>query len=311
MKILALLDDRPGNNNQTISVAEKLAPGGKYETLQVEYSFAAGLPNFLVGDASLSGLNFEEDISKINPDIVISSGRRLARLSAYLKQNTDCFNICLMWPGNAENFDMIFVPEHDAVPEEENIYRITGAPNRIDEEYLVQQKEYWQDKLPDFKGKTLGILAGGISNEEALEVIQMANTTNLPAYVSTSRRTSANVANSFRKHLAKENYVYDFQDGEKNHYENPYGGILALADYIICTGDSVGMLSEACSTGKPVFVYESTPKAKIARFHHQLHQKGMVKSLLLGKFEKWSYKPLCTRDEVVEQVQKALKSQSI
>src|SRR3546814_9290061 len=36
--------------------------------------------------------------------------------------------------------------------------------------------------------------------------------------------------------------------------ENPYFGILALADHVVVTGDSVNMVSEAASTGKPVHV---------------------------------------------------------
>ena len=35
---------------------------------------------------------------------------------------------------------------------------------------------------------------------------------------------------------------------------NPYPGLLACADRIVCTADSVNMLSEACATHLPVFV---------------------------------------------------------
>ena len=37
--------------------------------------------------------------------------------------------------------------------------------------------------------------------------------------------------------------------------DNPYLGYLALADYLIVTGDSISMASECCYTGKPVFIY--------------------------------------------------------
>jgi mitochondrial fission protein ELM1 len=36
--------------------------------------------------------------------------------------------------------------------------------------------------------------------------------------------------------------------------ENPYPGLLAHADRIVCTADSVNMISEACATRAPVFV---------------------------------------------------------
>ena len=36
--------------------------------------------------------------------------------------------------------------------------------------------------------------------------------------------------------------------------ENPYLGILALADRLIVTGESISMISEALVTGRPVHV---------------------------------------------------------
>src|SRR5581483_2108548 len=38
--------------------------------------------------------------------------------------------------------------------------------------------------------------------------------------------------------------------------DNPYFGYLAVADAFIVTGDSMSMLAEACSTGRPVHVFE-------------------------------------------------------
>src|SRR5262249_36397001 len=38
--------------------------------------------------------------------------------------------------------------------------------------------------------------------------------------------------------------------------DNPYLGFLALADTVIVTGDSMSMIAEACSTGRPVHIFE-------------------------------------------------------
>src|SRR5690606_31225081 len=37
---------------------------------------------------------------------------------------------------------------------------------------------------------------------------------------------------------------------------NPYAGLLAWADRIVCSPDSVNMITEACATSAPVFVFE-------------------------------------------------------
>ena len=49
------------------------------------------------------------------------------------------------------------------------------------------------------------------------------------------------------------NYCYRWQAADN---ENPYMGILAWADRLIVTGDSIAMLSEACATRKPVMIFD-------------------------------------------------------
>lgn len=50
-------------------------------------------------------------------------------------------------------------------------------------------------------------------------------------------------------------YLYAWQE-KRIAPANPYYGFLGLADAVIATGDSVSMCSEACATGRPVFIYE-------------------------------------------------------
>ena len=49
-------------------------------------------------------------------------------------------------------------------------------------------------------------------------------------------------------------YFYAWRPGAEAK-GNPYRGYLALADAFVVTGDSESILAEACSTGKPVYVY--------------------------------------------------------
>jgi mitochondrial fission protein ELM1 len=73
---------------------------------------------------------------------------------------------------------------------------------------------------------------------------------------------------------------------------NPYFGYLGLADAIVVTSDSVSMVSEACATGKPVYVYAlGNGGARLQRFHQSLFQAGITRPFM-GNLEKWSYSPL-------------------
>ena len=61
--------------------------------------------------------------------------------------------------------------------------------------------------------------------------------------------------------------------------DNPYFGLLGLADFIVVTADSVNMVSEAASTGKPVYV-AALPggSAKFWNFHQRLMEEGVTRA---------------------------------
>ena len=53
--------------------------------------------------------------------------------------------------------------------------------------------------------------------------------------------------------LEAPHYLHHWRAGDN---DNPYFGILGLADKFIVTADSISMLSEACATGKPVYMFD-------------------------------------------------------
>ncbi len=60
---------------------------------------------------------------------------------------------------------------------------------------------------------------------------------------------------------------------------NPYPAILCVCDQLVNCGDSASMLGEACSTGKPVFIYD-LPKRHFSKataaLGHVLSQTGLI-----------------------------------
>jgi len=287
MKILALLDGRPGNDNQTIAIAEKL---GEYETLKVEFGFWAKLPNFLLG-RSLIGV--KTPISQA-PDIVISTGRKLARVAAYMKLKTHCKAIQLMHPQmNIANFDLVFVPEHDGIVPHKNLHTTFGAPNRIDAELL--QKHY--GKFPSDINVAL------IGNISVQDVAKLAKIPNL--YVSTSRRTKLEVIEELN--IIHPMFMYVWEPAKEKPLENPYYNLLDAAKNIIVSADSVGMISEACTTGKNVFVFGSAKKSKFKNFIIRLIKGGYLKPI--SDFgASWEVKKLSTRDHVVKIIKNYIES---
>jgi mitochondrial fission protein ELM1 len=73
--------------------------------------------------------------------------------------------------------------------------------------------------------------------------------------------------------------------------ENPYLGLLAHADALVVTGESVNMVSEAAATGKPVHLVSlEGGSAKFRRFHDLFRRTGIARAFT-GTIERWSYPP--------------------
>ncbi|CAH8357646.1 unnamed protein product [Eruca vesicaria subsp. sativa] len=90
---------------------------------------------------------------------------------------------------------------------------------------------------------------------------------------------------------------------------NPYMGHLAWGDAFVVTADSVSLISEACSTGKPVYVIGADYcKWKIADFHKSLRERGVVRPFtgLEDMSESWSYPPLNDTTEAAMRIRSAL-----
>ncbi len=101
-----------------------------------------------------------------------------------------------------------------------------------------------------------------------------------------SRRTGDANAHRLRERLGTVPLF--FWDGRE---ENPYLGLMALADAIVVTSDSVSMVSEACATGRPVHVFNvGHGHEKLRRFHQVLMDDGMTRPFA-GRIEHWRYDP--------------------
>ena len=94
-----------------------------------------------------------------------------------------------------------------------------------------------------------------------------------------------------------------FFDGEG---ENPSFGILAEADAILVTCDSVNMVSEALASGKPVYVADLPGGArKFEIFHRHMRDEGLTRPFD-GVLEVYSYVPPKDMAEVTARIRALL-----
>ncbi len=88
--------------------------------------------------------------------------------------------------------------------------------------------------------------------------------------------------------------------------ENPYFAYLGLADAIIATGDSVNMVSEAASTGKPVHIVElEGGSPKFTAFHESMRAAGITRPFT-GTLESWDYTPPDDTRHAAEEIRRRM-----
>ena len=271
--IWAVSDGRAGNVAMAMGLAERVAQRIDGEVIQrnLEVSgprawLAARLPWF---PSRLQRTTYPA------PALVIGAGRRVAPAVAALGKTGAKVAQILEPQMSHRHFDLLCIPTHDN-PDGENVHPTLGSLGRITPDKLAEAATRWTPKFAALKRPLLAVLLGGDTKRKkvtaqrwtklAEDLAAFAPQTGL--VITTSRRTGP-AAEAILREALPEAMIWDGQG------DNPYLGMLACADAILATDDSVNMASEAASTGKPVALYPLLEEGgKIARFHADLIAAG-------------------------------------
>ena len=284
--IWGLVDDRTGHTGQVLGVIAQL--GVPYLLKRLEYNGLAALPSMILG-ASLAGLDKHQSAPIVAPfpPLVIAAGRRTVPVLRYIKKHSPSTRtIYLMWPEVTEGIDLIAVPEHDKIGERKNVI-ITLAPlHAVTTEALTAAREAWGKQFAHLPQPHIALNIGGDTKQGRYNAndwsdllrraLALAGRGSL--LITTSRRTPPEAIEVMKPVLANVPHLLHQWDRDK---DNPYLGLLACADGIIVTGDSLSMCAEACVTDKPVFIYANpqvTPK-KHQKLHAALYDRGIARPL--------------------------------
>lgn len=271
--IWVLLDDAAGHMNQALGVAEALHL--PFEPKTIKYNEKAALPNLLLG-ASLKAVAPREaaEIKAPWPELVISAGRKTFPIARYIKKQSGgkAKLVQMMHPGFPSwGVDLLVVPEHDRRQASKKVMVTTGAPNRVQPDFLAQEAAIWERTLTPFDKPRIAVLLGGnthgitFTREDGAQLAEQVQRLSLgqgSLLISSSRRTPKEFAEGLRTGLKQSFHFHD----PATSRTNPYYAFLALSNAIVVTADSVSMMSEACTVGKPVFLFQP------AHYHAPKHQ---------------------------------------
>ena len=283
-----LSDGKAGTENQCIGLAEavgldftvkRLVPRNVWQRLPTR------LWTLLVGDTPNRSL--AQDSGKLDPpwpDLLIASGRASVAYALAIKLLSQGRTLAVQIQNprvRLSEFDLIVAPRHDNL-NATNVISTMGALSRVTRRRLEHAADRFSPLLSDLPRPLIAVLIGGsnrayrmtTADTDALlnGLASLAADEGAGFAVTTSRRTGADNASRLREKLAQlPAIVWD------GFGDNPYFGFLAHADAIVVTADSVSMTSEACSTGKPVYVASlSGGSKKFRAFHRMLTKEGFT-----------------------------------
>ncbi len=263
--VWVLSDGKPGHTTQSIGLAEEL--GWPFETKPLSLGRAAELPNPLLG-ASVIGVQRQSRALLMPPwpDLLLACGRRLAPVARWVRRQsrgrTRIVQIGRKGSDPAARFDLSVVPSYARSLAHPDRIEIVAPPSRVQRDRLEGGAARWKEVVESAPSPRIGVLVGGDSRRHRFtpelavsfgrDVMDLARSVGGSIFATTSRRTPTAAADRLSETLRDASLVYVWRDGAE---QNPYLGLLALADALIVTGDSASMLAEACATEKPVLIY--------------------------------------------------------
>ena len=183
------------------------------------------------------------------------------------------------------------MPAHDDLAAERpEVIRTVGVPHRVTRERLAAAARELAPRLGDLPRPRIACLVGGSNRavrfrpSDALrlahEASALAGTRGGSLLVSTSRRTGEACTAALARAIDVPRLLHRWSPGT-DPTGNPYLGLLGAADAIIVTADSASMCSEACASGRPVFLFRPAggASAKLARLHGALETTGHLRPL--------------------------------
>ena len=293
-----LTDGHAGNLRQALSLAAALGhDAARNWRLIPRAPWRWAAPRALPGARHAFGGDFARALSA-PPALAIGCGRQGA-LATRLLRKAGARAVQILDPRiDPAHWDLVIAPEHDGLTGP-NVLSLLGSLNPVDDGWLAAGREDFP-ALAELPRPRIALLLGGSSRHArfdraafdalAASVAAVLAREGGSVLATASRRTPAEVGLALRERMPAgggEGWPGAAWLGADDG-PNPYPGLLAWADRIVCTPDSVNMVSEACATRAPVFVFDpQRTEGRPRRFLDALLARGRIRPVddALARFD--------------------------
>jgi len=309
--IWALHDGKIGMANQVLGLAEAVGFPIVEKQVRLRAPWYRLLPAFWL-DPTMAVAPGSTPLTPPWPGLVIACGREVSALALAIKRlsHGGTFWVQVQDPRFARrHVDLMVVPQHDSA-RGANVVVTLGAVHRVQPPRLEEARLTFAPLFQALNRPLLGVLIGGSNRVYRLTPATMARLGGQLAAlarqgvgiaITPSRRTGEAALATLRRSLeGVPHYLWDGTGA------NPYFGMLAHADALAVTGDSVSMVSEAAATGKPVHVIEiEGGSAKFRRFHDSFSSAGITRPFT-GIVEQWSYPRIDATERAAAEIRRRI-----
>ena len=262
--VWCLLGRKAGDNTQVLALAQELGFG------YVEKHILARpweLLTHIRDRGTLAGINrtASSPLQAPWPDLVLSAGRRNEPVAQWIRQcsggHSRLVHIGRPWSALA-SWDLIVTTPQYFLPQRSNIHHNTLPLHRMSSEELSAAGVALQPQLHGMPRPWIAVLLGGDSGQFVFTANKGARLGRLCNELAAAAGGSLLLTDSPRTpRVAGDALQAQLTVTHRYHRwgasgDNPYRGLLALADAFVVTGESMSMLGEACSMRKPLYIFD-------------------------------------------------------
>lgn len=284
----AITDAAAGNQRQALALAERLGLPVRPLVLEARAPWSWFAPRVVLGGPLALPRAERAGFAPPWPRVAVGCGRGAALFTRMLHRLSHgrCRTVQILDPRmDPRHWDTLIAPRHDGIAGP-NVLTPLGSLNPVDDEWLEDAREAWPH-LAELPAPRIGVLLGGPRRGIGMDgawtrafvhgLRAMHEQRGGSLLVLASRRTPPRLAGTLRDALDD---VPGLRWQGRDDGPNPYPGVLAWADRLVATPDSVNMLSEACAVGCAVHTFAPEPLPdKLARFHRTLREAGLLHPL--------------------------------
>jgi mitochondrial fission protein ELM1 len=207
------------------------------------------------------------------PEVVLAIGRHLSCVALWIKAKSGGkTRIALLNApkGRWNDFDLVVLPPYYRNRDRANVLPIAMPLIGLDADRLAAARDLFGPVLSALPRPLNVLLVGGDMGQrklrpgfvrQVLERMIGGYAATGTIYAATSRRTPPSVVEALKVSLRPQDRLYAWGAAGS---ENPYLGLLALADSFTVTADSLSMLIEVARLGRPLTIAEPPPPGGLA-----------------------------------------------